>query len=223
MSRKVFPDFELIKNMRSNLGYDQDWVALAADISVRTYQRVEAGHGCSMDSLKGIASALDCNHTELMPKTEKVEILENTDTYDESWLRLGAQFIWGGLFLPPTALIIFMKYTSILLAILLLLTYLHVIPGHEILAELYAEHIRVAAEYNSSEIKPEMHPHEVHAWQAVRHIGTGYLFFAIWMFLPSGIAYASSFRDFQLLVWNPITTKTAKLITKIKEKLNRTL
>jgi DNA-binding XRE family transcriptional regulator len=87
MSRKVFPQHDEIKRLRDAEGWGQDWVAQAADISKRTYQRIEAGEGCSIETLKSIASVFDVNFKALLPPPAPVAD-DQVDSFKPSWLRL---------------------------------------------------------------------------------------------------------------------------------------
>lgn len=100
MSTKVYPAQDKIKILRANKGWDQESACEIAGVSIRTYQRVESGDGCSIESLKGIASAFGINFNELL------EPLANNDLQDEeyipSWKEALKAFIITGCMAPFT-------------------------------------------------------------------------------------------------------------------------
>lgn len=98
MSRKVFPQHLQIKRLREAEGWGQDWVAQAADISKRTYQRIEAGEGCSIETLKSIAAVFEVSFKTLLPAPEATP--DNPNTYQPSWSRLLRHMIWLLIYRP---------------------------------------------------------------------------------------------------------------------------
>lgn len=58
--------------MRQTRGWDQEEMAHMSGVSVRTIQRVESGEACSLDTIKGLAAALELNHfSKLMPEPKE--------------------------------------------------------------------------------------------------------------------------------------------------------
>jgi len=63
-----------LKVIRSAKGYDQETLANMSDLSVRTIQRIEAGHSTSLDSLKSISASLELeNFNELIQGNDYIE------------------------------------------------------------------------------------------------------------------------------------------------------
>lgn len=67
---------ELIKRLRSDKGWSQEELAIAADLSTRTIQRLETVGSGSIQSIKSIASALevDMHNIEEKPRTQLVGV-----------------------------------------------------------------------------------------------------------------------------------------------------
>ena len=67
---------ELIKRLRTDKGWSQEELAIAADLSTRTIQRLETVGSGSTNSIKSIASALevDMHNIEEKPRTELVGV-----------------------------------------------------------------------------------------------------------------------------------------------------
>jgi len=74
MKRKV--NAELVKRLRSEKGWTQEELAIAADLSTRTVQRLETIGGGSINSIKSIASALEVemHNIEEKPRTQLVGV-----------------------------------------------------------------------------------------------------------------------------------------------------
>ncbi|MBL4761561.1 MAG: helix-turn-helix transcriptional regulator [Gammaproteobacteria bacterium] len=108
MSRKVFPQHNEIKKLREVNGWSQEWVAQAADISKRTYQRIEAGEGCSIETLKSIASVYEVNFKILLPAPAlpKVDTSEAIESFQASWGRLALLLLRNLLIRPLRVTII---------------------------------------------------------------------------------------------------------------------
>lgn len=69
-----------IKELRTNRGFTQKQVALYARMSVRNYQRIEAGeYQPRFKTAKKIANALNCSIEELFPDCEDAKI-DNSGT-----------------------------------------------------------------------------------------------------------------------------------------------
>src|SRR6266446_3825235 len=54
-----------IKELRIKRAWSQEVLAAISGISVRTVQRIEAGHAVALDTLQALANALDINVTDL--------------------------------------------------------------------------------------------------------------------------------------------------------------
>lgn len=98
MSTKVYPIQDKIKTLRANKGWDQESACEIAGISIRTYRRAEGGDGCSIESLKGIASAFGINFNELLDPPADIEIHEKE--YIPSWEEALKAFIITGCMTP---------------------------------------------------------------------------------------------------------------------------
>lgn len=98
MSSKVYPTQGKIKALRATRGWDQESACVIAGISIRTYQRVESGDGCSIESLKGIASAFGMDFNELLdPQAENAT---QGEEYTPSWQKALIAFIVTGCMSP---------------------------------------------------------------------------------------------------------------------------
>jgi len=67
---------ELLKRLRTQKGWSQEELAIAADLSTRTVQRLETEGGGSTNSIKSIASALEVemHNLEEKPRTQLVGV-----------------------------------------------------------------------------------------------------------------------------------------------------
>lgn len=67
---------ELLKRLRSDKGWSQEELAIAADLSTRTIQRLETVGSGSINSIKSIASALEVemHNIEEKPRTQLVGV-----------------------------------------------------------------------------------------------------------------------------------------------------
>jgi len=65
---------EILKRLRLQKGWSQEELAIAADLSARTVQRLEAEGGGSVNSIKSMASALEVqmHNLEQSPRTQLV-------------------------------------------------------------------------------------------------------------------------------------------------------
>lgn len=108
MKRKIFPNYSMIKELRAQRGWDQDWIAQAAGISKRTYQRIESGEGCLIETLKSIAAVFDVRFTTLLQATG-----DQTD-YKPKWSRLLSNISYNLLVKPAV-------YTIVLLSLMVFL------------------------------------------------------------------------------------------------------
>lgn len=90
MSRTINP--ELVKRLRVQKNWSQEELAIAADLSARTIQRLEAEGKGSVNSIKSIASALevDMHNLEDKPRTQL----------------LGVRLGYGGVLLGVTAAVV---------------------------------------------------------------------------------------------------------------------
>jgi transcriptional regulator with XRE-family HTH domain len=98
MSTKVYPIQEKIRTLRASKGWDQESACEIAGISIRTYQRVESGDGCSIESLKGIASAFDIKFNELLDPPADND--PQGEEYIPSWKKAFIAFIITGCAVP---------------------------------------------------------------------------------------------------------------------------
>ncbi|MGI9271069.1 MAG: helix-turn-helix transcriptional regulator [Woeseiaceae bacterium] len=66
----------IVKRLRTERGWSQEELAIAADLSARTVQRLEAEGGGSTNSIKSIASALevDMHNLEEKPRTDLIGV-----------------------------------------------------------------------------------------------------------------------------------------------------
>jgi len=66
----------LVKRLRAEKGWSQDELAIAADVSTRTVQRIESEGSGSVSTVKSIASALevDMHNLEEKPRTQLVGV-----------------------------------------------------------------------------------------------------------------------------------------------------
>ncbi len=67
---------ELVKRLRTEMGWSQEELAIAADLSTRTIQRLEAEGAGSTNSIKSVASALEVemHNLEEQPRTNLVGV-----------------------------------------------------------------------------------------------------------------------------------------------------
>ena len=74
MKRTISSD--LVRRLRQNKGWSQEELAIAADLSTRTIQRLENEGGGSLNSIKSIASALEVemHNIEENPRTHLVGV-----------------------------------------------------------------------------------------------------------------------------------------------------
>ncbi len=70
-----------IRALRSTKAWSQEELALAADVGVRTVQRVESGETPSPETLKALAAALDVDVAALKTGLTQVELAELRDAY----------------------------------------------------------------------------------------------------------------------------------------------
>lgn len=117
MARKIFPQFTVIKDHRTNRGWSQDWTAQAAGISTRTYQRIEGGDGCSFETLKSLAAAFDVDFKTLLPSPETDTTGACDTSFTPSWLRLIKAFAWRVVFMPIFVAFLFLSAFASLLGV----------------------------------------------------------------------------------------------------------
>ena len=67
MKRKI--KLDLVKSKRNERGWTQEELAIAADLGLRTIQRMEAGGEASLNSIKSVASALEIESGSLEDKS----------------------------------------------------------------------------------------------------------------------------------------------------------
>jgi transcriptional regulator with XRE-family HTH domain len=71
----MLADGQKVRSLRTNRPWTQDVLAAASGTTSRTIQRIEAGKGCSIESLRAIASALQVDFEQLLaPQTSAAEM-----------------------------------------------------------------------------------------------------------------------------------------------------
>lgn len=70
MTRKLNP--LLLCELREDACWSQEELAVAAGVSARTVQRLEKGHGASLETIKAVASALAVDASELTRRPQRV-------------------------------------------------------------------------------------------------------------------------------------------------------
>ncbi len=90
----------ILKRLRENRKWSQEQLAKMAGLSVRTIQRIEAGHSASLETLKALASVLEVNISTL---EQEIVMIDKTT---EKWQSLpllfrlnfaGSEVSWLGL------------------------------------------------------------------------------------------------------------------------------
>jgi transcriptional regulator with XRE-family HTH domain len=90
----------ILKKLRENRKWSQEQLAKMAGLSVRTIQRIEAGHSASIETLKALASVLEVNISTL---EQEITMIDKTS---EKWQSLpllfrlnfvGSEVSWLGL------------------------------------------------------------------------------------------------------------------------------
>jgi len=90
----------IVKKLRENRKWSQEQLAKMAGLSVRTIQRIEAGHSASLETLKALASVLEVNISTL---EQEIVMVDKTT---EKWQSLpllfrlnfvGSEVAWLGL------------------------------------------------------------------------------------------------------------------------------
>lgn len=79
----------IVKKLRKNNGWSQDQLATLTGLSLRTIQRVEAGHAASMETINSLSSVFETDITKL---TEEIEVIDkNSEMWKEAplWVRSG--------------------------------------------------------------------------------------------------------------------------------------
>jgi transcriptional regulator with XRE-family HTH domain len=87
----------LIRKLREEMGISQEQLAEKTELSLRTIQRVEAGHRVSYASLRALATTLELN-VDLLER-ELYAMNKQSDEFIESplWIRLFLQKSWTNL------------------------------------------------------------------------------------------------------------------------------
>lgn len=90
----------ILKKLRENRKWSQEQLAKMAGLSVRTIQRIEAGHSASLETLKALASVLEVSISTL---EQEIVMIDKTT---EKWQSLplvfrlnfvGSEVSWLGL------------------------------------------------------------------------------------------------------------------------------
>ncbi|MGM0630193.1 MAG: helix-turn-helix domain-containing protein [Pseudomonadota bacterium] len=82
----------IIKKLRKKRRWSQDHLATLSGLSLRTIQRVEAGHAASMETINSLSSVFETDITNL---TEEIDVIDkDAETWKETplWVRMG---VWG--------------------------------------------------------------------------------------------------------------------------------
>lgn len=69
----------IVKRLRKKNGWSQDHLATLSGLSLRTIQRVEAGHPASMETVNSLSSVFE---TDITKFTEEIEVI---DKKSEEW------------------------------------------------------------------------------------------------------------------------------------------
>lgn len=82
----------IVKRLRKKNGWSQDQLATLSGLSLRTIQRIEAGHPASMETINSLSSVFE---TDITKFTEEIEVIDkSSEVWKEAplWVRAG---IWG--------------------------------------------------------------------------------------------------------------------------------
>jgi len=87
-----------LKAMRQARGWDQEEIAHMAGVNVRTIQRIEAGNPCSLDTMKGLAAALELPHfSKLLPDLVEKEDSQEKVTWWDLFRVTFRRMVWNNL------------------------------------------------------------------------------------------------------------------------------
>lgn len=79
----------IVKRLRIKNGWSQDQLATLSGLSLRTIQRVEAGHPASMETINSLSSVFA---TDITKFTEEVDVIDKSlESWKNSpiWVRMG--------------------------------------------------------------------------------------------------------------------------------------
>ena len=82
----------IIKTLRKKRRWSQEHLATLSGLSLRTIQRVEAGHAASMETINSLSSVFETGITKL---TEEIDVIDkDAEAWKEAplWVRMG---VWG--------------------------------------------------------------------------------------------------------------------------------
>lgn len=82
----------IVKRLRTKNGWSQDHLATITGLSLRTIQRVEAGHAASIETLNSLSSVFRIDITKF---TEEIDVIDKEgESWKEApvWVRVG---VWG--------------------------------------------------------------------------------------------------------------------------------
>jgi len=87
----------MIKQLRKQRNLSQEQLAEATNLSIRTIQRVEAGHRVAYSSLRALASALDVNVDELEWELYAMDKLSDDFVEAPLWVRQLLRKTWHSI------------------------------------------------------------------------------------------------------------------------------
>lgn len=82
----------IVKKLRTKKNWSQDHLATLCGLSLRTIQRVEAGHSASIETVKSLSSVFE---TDITKFTEEINVIDkDAESWKEAplWVRMG---VWG--------------------------------------------------------------------------------------------------------------------------------
>lgn len=82
----------IVKRLRLKNGWSQDQLATLSGLSLRTIQRVEAGHPASMETINSLSSVFA---TDITKFTEEMNVIDKSlESWKNApiWVRMG---VWG--------------------------------------------------------------------------------------------------------------------------------
>jgi len=82
----------IVKRLRIKNGWSQDQLATLSGLSLRTIQRVEAGHRASLETINSLSSVFE---TDIAKLTEEIDVIDKElESWKEAplWVRAG---VWG--------------------------------------------------------------------------------------------------------------------------------
>lgn len=91
----------ILRKLREKRKWSQEQLAVMADLSVRTIQRIERGHKASFESLKSLASVLEVNISTLEQEIDMIDKASEEWKRLPIWVRLaftGPDYPWMGIY-----------------------------------------------------------------------------------------------------------------------------